>query len=123
MKWYVEVLKKYVLFDGRARRQEYWMFMLVNFIISVVLAVLSLGVLETIYGLAVFLPSLGVSFRRLHDTDRSGLWLLLGFIPFIGALVLLYFFAQDSTPGTNQYGPNPKSDVEYVEYEVIDDDD
>jgi len=87
------------------------MFMLVNFVVSVVLAILSFGTLETIYGLAIFLPSIGVSFRRLHDTDRSGLWLLLGLIPIIGALVLLYFFAQDSAPGTNQYGPNPKSDV------------
>ena len=120
MKWYLEVLKKYLVFEGRARRQEYWMFMLVNFVVSVVLAILSFGTLETLYGLAVFLPSLGVSFRRLHDTDRSGLWLLLGLIPLLGALVLLYFFAQDSTPGTNQYGPNPKSDVEYAEYEVID---
>ena len=121
MKWYFVVLQKYIVFEGRARRQEYWMFMLVNFIISLILAALSFGVLETVYGLAVFLPSLGVSFRRLHDTGRSGLWLLLGLIPIIGALVLLYFFAQDSTPGTNQYGPNPKSDIEYAEYEVIDD--
>ena len=121
MKWYFAVLQKYIVFEGRARRQEYWMFMLVNFIISLVLAAVSLGVLETVYGLAIFLPSLGVSFRRLHDTGRSGLWLLLGLIPIIGALVLLYFFIQDSEPGTNQYGPNPKSDIEYAEYEVIDD--
>lgn len=121
MKWYIEVLKKYIVFEGRARRQEYWMFMLVNFVVSVVLASLSFGTLETLYGLAVFLPSLGVSFRRLHDTDRSGLWLLLGLIPVVGALILLYFFAQDSTPGTNQFGSNPKSDIEYAEYEVLDD--
>ncbi|RLB74239.1 MAG: DUF805 domain-containing protein [Deltaproteobacteria bacterium] len=120
MKWYFEVLKKYIVFDGRARRQEYWMFMLVNFVVSVVLAILSFGTLEALYGLAVFLPSLGVSFRRLHDTDRSGLWLLLGLIPLLGALVLLYFFAQDSTPGPNPYGPNPKSDILYAEYEEVD---
>lgn len=121
MKWYFEVLKKYLVFDGRARRQEYWMFMLVNFVVSVVLAVLSFGTLEAIYGLVIFLPSLGVSFRRLHDTDRSGLWLLLGLIPFIGALVLLYFFIQEGTPGPNQYGPNPKTNILYAEYEVVDD--
>jgi uncharacterized membrane protein YhaH (DUF805 family) len=120
MKWYIEVLKKYIVFEGRARRQEYWVFVLINFVISVILALLSFGALETLYGLAVFLPSIAVSFRRLHDTDRSGWWLLLGLIPLLGALVLIYFFVQDSTPGTNQYGSNPKSDAEYAEYEVID---
>ncbi len=118
--WYLEVFKKYAVFEGRARRQEYWMFVLINFIISLVLATLSLGILETLYGLLVLIPSLAVSVRRLHDIDRSGWWMLVSLVPFIGVLVLIYFCVQDSTPGTNQYGPNPKSDVEYAEYEVID---
>jgi len=120
MQWYFEVLKKYAVFEGRARRKEYWMFILINFIISVVLASLSFGILEGVYSLAVLVPGMAVSVRRLHDVDRSGWWLLVGLIPLIGILVLIYFCAQDSTPGTNAYGPNPKSDVEYVEYEVID---
>ena len=120
MNWYITVLKKYAVFEGRARRKEYWMFALINLIISVALAFLSFGILETAYGLLVFIPSLAVSVRRLHDIDRSGWWVLVSLIPFIGILVLIYFCVQDSTPGTNQYGPNPKSDVEYTEYEVVD---
>ena len=120
MNWYVEVLKKYAVFEGRARRKEYWMFALFNFIISAVLAMLSFGTLEAIYGLAVFVPSMAVSVRRLHDVNRSGWWLLIGLIPVVGILVLIYFCIQDSTAGTNAYGLNPKSDVEYAEYEVID---
>ena len=113
MRWYIEVLKKYAVFEGRARRTEYWMFTLVNIIITLVLAALSFGTLESIYGLLVFIPSLAVSVRRLHDTGRSGWWLLIGLIPLLGALVLIYFFILDSQPGDNQYGPNPKLEVEY----------
>ena len=118
MDWYLAVLKKYATFTGRARRKEYWYFVLFSLIISVVLAVLDVmlgthygrtgGLLGNIYGLAVLLPSLAVSARRLHDTDRSGWWLLIVLIPLIGAIVLLVFMCQDSKPGTNPYGPNPK---------------
>jgi len=117
MDWYLAVLKKYATFTGRARRKEYWFFVLFSIIASVVLSVLDVmlgtsgkagGLLSGIYGLAVLLPSLGVSVRRLHDTNRSGWWLLIVLIPVVGALVLLYFMVQDSQPGTNQYGPNPK---------------
>jgi len=77
VEWYVKVLKQYFVFQGRARRKEYWMFVLISFIISIVLAIIEniLGIaslLTTLYSLAVFLPSLGVSVRRLHDTGRSG---------------------------------------------------
>jgi uncharacterized membrane protein YhaH (DUF805 family) len=114
MNWYLDVLKKYAVFNGRARRTEYWMFFLFNIIIAIVLAVIegiigSPGVLGLIYGLAVLLPGIGVSIRRLHDTNRSGWWLLIGLVPVIGAIVLLVFFVQDSQPGENQYGPNPKA--------------
>lgn len=118
MHWYIDVLKKYAVFTGRARRMEYWMFVLFNVIISIVLNVVDVaagltlesgqGILSTIYSLAVLLPGLAVGARRLHDTGRSGWWLLIGLIPCIGAIVLLVFFVQDSEPGTNQYGPNPK---------------
>ena len=118
MNWYIEVLKKYMVFEGRSRRQEYWMFLLVNLIITFVLALLSFGTLETIYGLAILIPSLAVTVRRLHDTDRSGWWILISLIPFLGALVLLYFCVLDSQPGSNQYGPNPKSAVGDAEIEA-----
>ncbi len=116
MNWYVEVLKKYAVFDGRARRSEYWYFFLFNFIVGFVLglvdigltAVLGMGFLSGLYGLAVFIPGIAVSARRLHDINRSGWWLLIAFIPVIGALVLLFFMVQDSMPGKNQFGDNPK---------------
>lgn len=121
MNWYIEVLKKYAVFSGRARRQEYWMFVLFNVIIALVLGIIdqiaaiaslgSNGVLSALYGLAVLLPSLAVGVRRLHDTGRSGWWMCIGLIPIIGALVLLIFAIQDSQPTDNQYGLNPKGEI------------
>ncbi len=113
MNWYIEVLKKYAVFTGRARRTEYWMFFLFNIIIAVAIGVVegilgSPGVLGLLYSLGVFIPTLAVSVRRLHDTGRSGLWLLIGLVPLIGFIVLIVFFVQDSEYGQNQYGPNPK---------------
>lgn len=112
MNWYLDVLKKYAVFDGRARRMEFWMFALFNFIIAVILVIIEgvLGIfgLSALYGLAVLLPCIGVSIRRLHDTDRSGWWLLIGFVPAIGAIVLLVFYLLDGTPGDNRFGSNPK---------------
>ena len=112
MNWYLDVLKKYAVFDGRASRQEFWMFTLFNIIISVVLAVIGVIIdfpyLSTLYSLAVLLPTLGVGVRRLHDTGRSGWWYLISFVPLIGIIVLIIFWAQDSQPGDNKYGPNPK---------------
>jgi uncharacterized membrane protein YhaH (DUF805 family) len=110
MNWnrYVEVLKKYAVFEGRARREEFWMFTLVNFIITVVLHLIS-PLLGGLYSLAVLVPSLGVGARRLHDTGRSGWLLLIGLIPLIGIIVLIVFWAQDSQAGSNAHGPNPKT--------------
>jgi uncharacterized membrane protein YhaH (DUF805 family) len=113
MEWYVKVLKNYVGFTGRAQRKEYWMFVLFNLIISIILAILEslLGitnVLTGLYSLAVLLPSLAVAFRRLHDTGRSAWWILIGLIPLIGAIILIVFYCQDSDPNENQHGPNPK---------------
>lgn len=113
MEWYLAVLKNYAGFSGRARRKEYWMFLLFNMIIALVLGFIeglfgSPGILGSIYSLAVLVPSIAVSMRRLHDTGRSGWWMLIGFVPLIGAAVLLIFFVQDSMQGSNQYGPSPK---------------
>ena len=114
MNWYLKVLKKYAVFQGRARRAEFWYFVLFNFIISFVLAFIegllaeNSGVLTGLYSLAILIPNLAVSARRLHDTGRSGWWLLIGLIPLIGAIVLIVFWCQDSQPGDNEYGPNPK---------------
>ena len=119
MNWYLDVLKKYAVFSGRARRKEYWFFILFNFIILTVLTVIDnvigsydleqgVGLLGGIYALAVLIPNIAVSVRRLHDTGRSGWWLFIGLIPLIGGIVLLVFMFQDSKPGQNQYGANPK---------------
>jgi len=112
MQWYLTVLKQYAVFNGRSGRQEFWMFTLINIIILVALGWLdkAMGTDQFIYGLytlAILLPGLGVGIRRLHDTNRSGWWLLLGLIPLVGAIVLIVFYAQASDPGSNQYGPKP----------------
>ena len=113
MNWYLAVLRNYTGFSGRASRTEFWMWTLVNFIVGVVLYLLSLAVhplliLVIVYDLGVLIPGLAVSFRRLHDTDRTAWWLLIYLIPIIGAIVLLVFFCIDSTPGDNHYGASPK---------------
>ncbi len=119
MNWYLEVLKKYAEFDGRASRKEYWFFMLFNILISAFLATIDffsgtfsfetgVGLLSGIYSLAVLIPGIAVTIRRLHDTDRSGWWLLIGLIPVIGGVMLFIFMVLDSTSGDNQYGPNLK---------------
>lgn len=119
MSWFVEALKKYAVFSGRSRRKEYWYYVLFVIIINIVLNMIDgllgtydrstgAGLLSTIFGLAVLIPSIAVSVRRLHDIDRTGWWVLIGLVPLIGWIVLLIFHVQDSTPGTNRYGPNPK---------------
>jgi uncharacterized membrane protein YhaH (DUF805 family) len=112
MNWYLKVLKEYANFKGRARRTEYWMFTLFNILVSIALGVvLSLTglppALILLYSLAVFLPSMAVAVRRLHDTNRSGWFMLLAFVPLV-SLYLLYLMVVDSDPNNNSYGPNPK---------------
>ena len=119
MNWYLEVLKKYAVFSGRSRRKEYWFFCLFNILVSIGLMIidrmlgtfssLGFGLLGGLYTLGIIIPSVAVAVRRLHDTNRSGWWLLLALIPFIGAIVLIIFMILDSQPGDNQYGPNPKA--------------
>jgi len=117
--WYLEALKKYAVFSGRARRMEYWYFVLFNLIVAFVLALIdtllgtttgvsSFGLLSGIYSLAVLIPTLAVLVRRLHDIDRTGWWILINLIPLVGTIVLLVFALMPGTPGSNQYGPDPK---------------
>lgn len=112
MNYYLEVLRKYAVLSGRASRTEYWMFFLTNLIIIAILWVICFAlhnlVLYWLYLLVLFVPGIAVGVRRLHDTDRSGWWLLLGFIPFIGAVVVVVFMTIDSSPGQNRFGPSPK---------------
>jgi uncharacterized membrane protein YhaH (DUF805 family) len=119
MNWYLEVWKKFAVFQGRARRKEYWFFALFNVLAIAILTVIDtmigtfnmqtgIGVLSGLYCIAVLLPSLAVGVRRLHDIGKSGWWLLLGLVPLVGGIVLLVFALLDSEPGTNEYGPNPK---------------
>jgi len=121
MFWYLEAMKKYAVFGGRARRREYWLFFLFSTVILLAIATAAIlagldaetgigqGGFAVLYCLTVGIPGLSVSVRRLHDTDRSGWWLWIAFIPLIGEIILLVFFVQDSQPGTNRYGPNPKA--------------
>ncbi|MFM5704250.1 DUF805 domain-containing protein [Aeromonas veronii] len=115
MNWYISVLKQYAVFSGRARRTEYWMFVLCNVIVMLLLGMVDklIGgdneLISSIYSLAVLLPSLAVAARRLHDTDRSAWWLLLGLIPIIGTLVLIYFMVCNGQQGPNRFGDDPKA--------------
>ena len=122
MYWYLEVLKKYAVFSGRARRREYWFFFLFNALISLALASIDnsmgmldasvgLGVLGGLYTLAVMLPSVTVGVSRLHDNGRSGWWNLISLVPIVGAIVLVIFLATSGQEGDNQFGPDPKVDV------------
>ncbi|NBR13264.1 MAG: DUF805 domain-containing protein [Flavobacteriales bacterium] len=153
MKWYLQVLKSYADFSGRSRRKEYWMFFLFNLLISIILSIIDIvlgldnisflggtvfrnnGIIGSIYSLLVFIPSLAVGVRRLHDTNRSGWFLLLPFSPFllflispflgkigfallfmgyltiiVFAIVLLVLLLTKSDEGSNDYGPNPKDE-------------
>jgi uncharacterized membrane protein YhaH (DUF805 family) len=120
MNWFLLALKKYAEFSGRSRRSEYWYFVLFYVLIYMGLALVDtltgsfnaasgMGILSGIYSLGMLIPSIAVGVRRLHATDRSGWWLLISFVPVIGAIVLIVFFFQDSQPGENRFGPNPKA--------------
>ena len=131
MNWYLTVLKKYVVFSGRARRKEYWMYMLFNTLVQIVLMGIMFatstppdemgrggslglgGMLMGIYLLANFLPSLAVTVRRLHDTNRSGWWVLITLIPYIGGIILLILLCLKGTEGDNRFGEDPLEAEEY----------
>lgn len=123
MNWYLEVLKKYADFSGRARRKEFWMFVLFNFIFSIVTSIIdyligttnilgNYGLFNLIYALAVLIPGIAVSVRRLHDVGKSGVMILLAFLPIIGWIWLFVLDVTDSQLGTNKWGPNPKAPAE-----------
>jgi uncharacterized membrane protein YhaH (DUF805 family) len=118
MQWYMVPWKKYAEFSGRAGRAEYWTFSLINIVILLVLLVIAAVsastshdpfgpamVVYAAFALAELIPALAVSVRRLHDTNKSGWWILIGLVPFVGGIVLLVFFLMEGTPGPNQFGP------------------
>ncbi|EKD94059.1 MAG: protein of unknown function DUF805 [uncultured bacterium] len=114
MDYFLAALKKYAVFSGRAQRAEYWYFVLFNAIFSIAVGIIAdvvgdtTGLLSIGYALAMLIPGLAVSVRRLHDIGKSGWFILIGLIPLIGAIWLIVWMVRDSDPGANAYGPNPK---------------
>jgi uncharacterized membrane protein YhaH (DUF805 family) len=123
MNWWLTCMKKYVDLSGRARRKEYWMFHLFNVIFTIAVVILAsifgtaseedLGfrVIYGLFALAIILPTLSVTVRRLHDVGKSGWWIFISLVPLIGSIWLLVLMVTDSQPGENQYGPNPKMNM------------
>jgi uncharacterized membrane protein YhaH (DUF805 family) len=122
MEWATLPLKKYAEFTGRSRRKEYWMFFLLVLVVAVVLSLVEgmvglggmiggvYGPLTTLFLLATLVPSIAVGIRRLHDTNRSGWWILIALVPFVGGIILLVFYVLEGTRGPNEYGPDPKGE-------------
>jgi len=117
MNYYLAVLKKYAVFEGRAGRAEFWYFFLINFVIGMVLSYIDrlissgdafVGFLGTIYSLGVLIPGLAVGVRRLHDIGKSGVWIFIGLIPFIGWIWLIVLYAKEGDAGNNEYGAVPQ---------------
>lgn len=119
MEWYLKVLRQYADFGGRARRQEYWMFTLINGLLGIFLSVISTALVDSaigglfsivylLYALGTLVPSLAVAVRRLHDVDKSGWMLLIALIPLVGGILLIVWMATEGTRGSNQYGRDPK---------------
>ena len=122
MDWYMKVIRNYAGFTGRARRKEYWMFVLFNMIFAIAAMILDkvlglmidplpYGAIYIIYTLAIVLPSLAVAVRRLHDVGKSGWFLLIALIPLVGAIWLLVLFVTEGPHAPNEYGPDPKEDA------------
>ena len=129
MRWMLMPLRRYAEFTGRSRRKEYWMFYLLNILISLFVGLLfvvgyyadmSQSEMDTylmpvvyiacVYALATLIPGLAVTVRRLHDTDRSGWNILWGLVPLVGGFILLYFYVSDGDQGPNRFGPDPKGE-------------
>jgi uncharacterized membrane protein YhaH (DUF805 family) len=115
MHWYTDALRKYATFSGRARRMEYWMFVLIYGLITFAIEygeryIGTGGIIGIIFSLGMIIPSLAVAVRRLHDTNHSGWWLLAAPVPLLD-LVLLYYFLTRGDPGPNSHGPDPKAAV------------
>jgi uncharacterized membrane protein YhaH (DUF805 family) len=118
--WRTVLLQKYATFSGRARRSELWWYALFQFGVMIVLSIIDSvlfrghAFLTGIAGLALLIPGIAVVVRRLHDTNRSGWWYFIAFVPVIGGLILLYFCILRGTPGPNNYGPDPTGVEAYV---------
>ena len=129
MNWFIESLKKYAVFGGRSRRAEYWYFVRFSALIGIAVVMIEGmmaggngiasedtvpnpmdSILSIIYTLAILIPSIAVTTRRLHDVDKSGWWQLLHFILFIGSIVILIWMLKPGTTGSNRFGDDPKDD-------------
>lgn len=113
MEYYLKVLKEhYADFNGRSRRKEFWMFILFSFLFSLAAGIvdnlLGITIISAIYGLAVLIPTIAAGIRRLHDTGKSGWWILIALIPLIGTIWLIVLLAMEGDHGSNEYGPDPK---------------
>ncbi len=124
MNWYLEALKKYATFSGRARRKEYWMFFLINISISIILSLSPIaigavgGVLYFIYVIAMIIPGLALAVRRLQDQGKEWTWIFIGLVPFIGGIWLLVLMCTEGSQGENKFGLDPKdnfSDVDVLD--------
>ncbi len=125
MEYFLHSLRNYAVFSGRARRKEYWMFILFQLIFAIVAMVADGllgttwegggggGVVYTVYSLALIIPGLAVSVRRLHDVGKSGWFSFIALIPLVGIIWLLVLYCTEGTPGENEYGPNPKAEFAY----------
>ena len=121
MEWATLPLKRYAEFAGRSRRKEYWMFMLLSIGIYIAASILdrivgmngmiagTYGPITALVALGLLVPSLAVSVRRLHDSDRSGWWLLLGLVPIFGEIIVLVFMVLKGTRGATRFGADPKA--------------
>lgn len=120
LEWMLMPIRRYTDFSGRSRRKEYWLFLLGVIIVAVVLGFIEglvglngmvggvYGPLTTILLLAIIIPGIAVQVRRFHDQDKSGWFVLLGLIPFVGGLIVLVFMCLEGTRGPNRFGPDPK---------------
>jgi len=124
MSYYKAAFKKYAAFTGRARRKEYWMFFLFNMIFAIVASIIDrilhttyyrnyYGLFYTLYGLAVIIPSLAITVRRLHDINKAGTWIFISLIPIVGGIWLLILMCTEGTRGPNRFGDDPKDIVYY----------
>lgn len=113
MNWFIDAFKNALNFSGRSSRKAYWMFflfcMIGGFVVGLIDGVLGTTVLSGLYGLVIFLPSLALTVRRLHDTDRSGWWCLIGLVPILGGLALLVLMILEGTHGDNRFGADPRA--------------
>ena len=121
MEWATLPLKRYAEFTGRSRRKEYWMFVLLSIGIYIIASILdriagmngmiagTYGPITALVALGLLVPSLAVSVRRLHDSDRSGWWLLLGLVPIVGEIIVLVLMVLEGTRGANRFGADPKA--------------